>query len=125
MEWVEYPDLLDHIAAADVCLGIFGTSEKAASVIPNKVFQALSAGKPVITRDSPAIRELLAEAPYAVQLVPANDPSALAAAVMRLAKHRSVGQSEKNHDLAAHFNEAAIGRQLLEILLPVTSDPLE
>jgi glycosyltransferase involved in cell wall biosynthesis len=49
-------------------------------VIPNKIFQTLAAGAPVITADTPAIRELLAEGP-AVRLVEPGNPAALAAAV--------------------------------------------
>ena len=58
-DWLDYAQLNRRIAEADLCLGIFGTSDKAASVIPNKVFQIVATGRPLITRDSPAIRELL------------------------------------------------------------------
>ena len=81
--WVPYEELAEHIRAADVCLGIFGASAKAGNVIPNKVFQIVSCGKPVITRDSPAIRELLAESDPGVYLVPPADPDALLAALRR------------------------------------------
>lgn len=84
--WVDYEQLHRHIAGADVCLGIFGASEKAASVIPNKVFQIVATGKPLITRDSPAIREMLDDAPPCVSLVPAADAQTLADAVRGFAR---------------------------------------
>lgn len=51
--------LSDFMALADVCLGIFGDTEKAKRVIPNKVYDALASRKPIITGDTPAIYELL------------------------------------------------------------------
>jgi glycosyltransferase involved in cell wall biosynthesis len=56
--WLPPEELAQRIAAADVCLGIFGTSPKARRVIPTKVYVALAMGKPLITEDSPAAREL-------------------------------------------------------------------
>ncbi len=48
----------DYIAGADVCLGIFGATDKTLRVIPNKVYECVAMGKPVISADSPAIREI-------------------------------------------------------------------
>lgn len=79
--WIPYAELKDWIHRADVCLGIFGDSDKAARVIPNKVFQILATGTPLITRDSPAIRELLSPDTDGVWLIPPADPAALAMAV--------------------------------------------
>jgi glycosyltransferase involved in cell wall biosynthesis len=59
--WLERDALIDRMRGCHVSLGIFGNTTKAAMVIPNKVFQALAMGVPVITRDSPAIRELLTD----------------------------------------------------------------
>lgn len=82
LEWVEYERLPDLIARADLCLGVFGGSDKAARVIPNKVFQQLAMGKHVITRKSPAIAGLAESFPDAITTLPAEDSAALARAVL-------------------------------------------
>ena len=53
-------------------------------MIPNKAFQALACGAPLITADTQAARELLTDGTSAL-LVPPGDPEALAGAVRRLA----------------------------------------
>ena len=105
------------VADADVCLGIFGASDKAARVIPNKVFDGLAAGRPVVTRDSPAARELLVDGTNAL-LVPAADGGALAAALRRL---RDGGERARLAAAAAALYEArctpaAVGSRLLAAL---------
>ena len=69
--WVEYERLGEELAAAGICLGVFGRSEKAARVVPNKVYHAMCVGRPVITADTPAAREVLEDERTAL-LVPAG-----------------------------------------------------
>ena len=88
LSWVRYQELVDWIARADICLGIFSKSEKAASVIPNKAFQVISSGRPLITRDSPAIRELVSEDEPGIFLVSPEDSPALVDAIKRFRKER-------------------------------------
>lgn len=84
LPWVEYERLPGELRAAGCALGIFGTTPKAGRVIPNKAFQAIACGVPLVTADSPAARELLVDDESAL-LVPAGDPDALASTVRRLA----------------------------------------
>lgn len=84
LSWVPYERLGEELAAASICLGIFGASAKAKRVAPNKVFQAMAAGRPIVTADTPGVREVLSDGENAI-LVPAADPAALAAAMSRLA----------------------------------------
>jgi glycosyltransferase involved in cell wall biosynthesis len=90
--WVPYENLAHEIGAADVCLGIFSASDKAARVIPNKVFQVLSVGRPIITRESPALRELFPNGANGLYVVPPEDPDALVAAIK---------EARRNHDRLA------------------------
>jgi len=82
--WVGRNELLEAVAASHVCLGVFGTGGKAARVIPCKVYDALAMGRPVVTADTPAARELLTDGADAL-LVPPGDAEALAAALATLA----------------------------------------
>jgi len=75
--------LPDELARAAVVLGVFGAGRKAAMVVPNKVYQAAAAGRPLVTRDGPALREVLRPEEHCLACPP-GDPDALAAAIGRL-----------------------------------------
>ena len=120
--WVEYEQLAEELHSASCALGIFGTSDKARRVIPNKAFQALACGTPVVTADTPAARELLTDGETAV-LVPPGDPQALADALRRLAAEpeRARRLAEAGHAVyRERAGEEVLGarwRGLLEALL--------
>ncbi|MHC4923594.1 MAG: glycosyltransferase [Planctomycetota bacterium] len=87
LHWIEdfvpREELDQRMAETDVCLGIFGTTDKAARVVPCKVYDALAAARPLVTADTPAAREILVDGESAV-LVPRGDARALADALLRL-----------------------------------------
>ena len=116
LDWVPYERLLEYIVQADVCLGIFGTSEKAASVIPNKVFQIVAAGRPLVTCDSPGIRELLSDNPPCVRLVQAGDASALARAVRDYIELGHTLPSRCHERLHHRIDSAAVATQFLAMI---------
>jgi glycosyltransferase involved in cell wall biosynthesis len=119
--WVEYGHLPDLYRSSGCALGIFGVSEKAARVIPNKAFQALATATPLVTADTPAARELLQHEGDAL-LVPPGNPEALAAAVRRLAVEAALRDqigSAGRATYETHASEKALGgrwRRLLERL---------
>ena len=81
IDWMTPAEIHKQVSLSHLALGIFGTSAKAARVIPNKVFQALAMKIPVITRNSPGAAELLQDKLDAY-FVPAGNASALAAKIL-------------------------------------------
>lgn len=83
---VPYTQLPARIHQADILLGVFDAGAKAGRVIPNKVFQSLACGRPVVTRDSLAYpREIADCRGRGVCLVRASRPIELALRISEIA----------------------------------------
>jgi hypothetical protein len=95
------------IADHDLVLGIFGTSEKAASVIANKVWQGLSSGRPVLTRESAALAEIRETAGPALIEVPPGDSQAIGAAIIHQIDSNSA-RLTSGQDLATDLEELVL-----------------
>ena len=116
--WVEYQLLPGELRRAGCALGIFGTTPKAARVIPNKAFQALACGTPLVTADTPAAHELLTDGASAL-LVPAGDAEALASAVTRLAADPALARAIGGGGRAVYeerASEAALGPRWRDVI---------
>jgi glycosyltransferase involved in cell wall biosynthesis len=116
--WVEYELLPRELHEAGCALGIFGTTPKAARVIPNKAFQAIACATPLVTADTAAARELLADGESAL-LVPAGDPAALVAAIRRVAGDPALARRLSEGGRAAydaHASEAVLGERWHAVL---------
>jgi glycosyltransferase involved in cell wall biosynthesis len=120
--WIDYEQLPAEYHGAGCALGIFGTSGKALRVIPNKAFQALACGTPLVTADTPAARELLVHGESAL-LVRPGDAEALAAALRKLAGEAGLAERLSTSGRATyerHASESVLGarwRALIEGLL--------
>jgi glycosyltransferase involved in cell wall biosynthesis len=116
--WMPLHELRDKIREADVCLGIFGTSDKAKRVIPGKAFLALAMGKALITGDSPAARELLEDGKNAV-LCQMGSSEAVAQAICRLRNDAELRQriAEEGRELfQRQCTPEIIGLQLARLI---------
>ncbi|MFW2367332.1 MAG: glycosyltransferase [Desulforhopalus sp.] len=120
-DWTPYGELARRIGQADILLGVFGASAKAGRVIPNKVYQALACGRPVITRQSDAYPNQIAE-DSGITFIPAADPDALVLAVREaLARRDLLGQQGINaHQThTTWFSETRIKQDLIGALAKV------
>jgi len=81
-DWVPYAALPSFIAAHHICLGIFSAGDKANRVVPNKIYQVVAMGQPVITRTSDAMSDFVGANTEGFFFVPPEDPEALGAAIL-------------------------------------------
>ncbi len=96
------PDMLAMaVAEADICLGVFGGPDKAARVLPFKLYMALAAGKCVVTQQDFSVPDGCPPPPMATC---APDPGALAACLTRLARDATVRQ-HLGEQGAAYFQQ--------------------
>lgn len=84
LPYIPYDQLAASMRRSTIQLGVFGDSFKTAYVVPNKVFEGLALGLPVITARSPALDEFFTPGEHLVT-VPPGDPQQLAEAIKRLA----------------------------------------
>jgi glycosyltransferase involved in cell wall biosynthesis len=118
--WGPLPELPERLASADAILGIFGTSDKALRVIPNKVYQGLAIGRAVLTAATPAfLPELRADEDHGVFWAGPGDPGSICAAALRLHRRRdelpALGHAARA-SYEAHYSNRAIAQVLREIL---------
>ena len=115
--YVQSSKVPELVAEADICLGIFGDTDKAQRVIPHKVCEGLAMKKAVITADTPAIRCLLAHGESAF-LCPPADPEGLAEAIRCLRDNGELRQHIATKGFEMFKRKASaevIGTRLREI----------
>ncbi|NYI70487.1 glycosyltransferase involved in cell wall biosynthesis [Naumannella cuiyingiana] len=112
IDWVPADQLPAVVADHHVALGIFGTSDKARNVVPNKVYQSAAAGCAIVTSDTAPQRRALAGQ---VELVDPGSPEQLAAALRRLQSDPQLLASRRRQAaaLAAREFSAAAAAQPL------------
>jgi glycosyltransferase involved in cell wall biosynthesis len=106
------------LAAADACVAILKPVEAYKTTYPNKVFDYMAAGKPVLLAIDGAIREVVEQAGCGVFVAP-GDPAALSEAIRRLAADSEAAErmgSLGKAYLEKNFNREQIAARLLGVI---------
>jgi glycosyltransferase involved in cell wall biosynthesis len=111
------------VAAADVCVAILKPVPLYATVYPNKVFDYMAAGKPVVLAIEGVIRQVVVEAQAGIPVKP-GDSQELAEAIRRLAsdldRREQMGANGRAY-VQAHFDRAELAARLEALLLEMTA----
>ena len=112
------------LAAADACIAILKPLDEYKTTYPNKVFDYMAAGRPVVLAIDGVIREVVEAAGCGIFAEPGN-PSALADAIRMLAldkkKARQMGLKGRKY-LEKNFSRAVIGEKLVKLLEETKND---
>jgi len=112
-------EMPDALAAADACIAILKPIEMYKTTYPNKVFDYLAAGRPVVNAIDGVIRAVVDQAGAGIS-VPPGDAAALAQAIRRLADEAPAARREMGRRgrayLAEHFDRAALADKLAALM---------
>jgi glycosyltransferase involved in cell wall biosynthesis len=106
------------IARADLCLGVFGRTEKSRRVVPHKIYQALAMGKAVVTARGPAVEEFFVHR-RSLYLCDEPLPASLALAILELRRDpalRGALAAEGRRLVNQEFSPRSIGRRFFSVL---------
>lgn len=105
------------LAAADACLAILKPIAAYKTTYPNKVFDYMAAGRPVILAIDGVIRQVIEQAEAGMFVTP-GDPAALAQAVDILRADRETAEqmgANGRRYVAAHFERGQWAQQLADV----------
>lgn len=114
-------DMPQALAAADACIAILKPIPEYRTVYPNKVFDYMAAGRPVILAIEGVIQQVVEEAGAGV-CIPPGSSQELARAILLLAGRPDLGTQMGRQGRAyvvAHFDREALAGRLEKILLEV------
>jgi glycosyltransferase involved in cell wall biosynthesis len=117
-DWLEKDRLVARINQADICLGVFGITPQSLMTIQNKIYEGLAMARPVLSGDSPAVRQALTHGKNIFLCERAN-PTSLANAIRSLYANPELCQSlaQNGHEIfVKQFSIARLGEKYLQHL---------
>jgi glycosyltransferase involved in cell wall biosynthesis len=109
LPWMSQSGVVARAARADVLLGAFGVTPQSMMTVQNKIYEGLAMGRPVLTGDSPAVRDALTHGEQ-VYLCPRQDPASLAEAILALANDPALRQRLGQNGLRAFRERYSLDR---------------
>lgn len=106
------------LAAADACIAILKSLDLYKTTYPNKVFDYMAAGRPVLLAIDGVIRQVV-EAAGAGIFIPPGSSTALASGIIALANDPESGRRMGNSGrlyVEQHFNRLELASQLVKIM---------
>ena len=118
-------EMASALAGADACIAILKPLEEYKTTYPNKVFDYMAAGRPVVLAIDGVIRDVVEAADCGIFATPGNAEE-IAEAIRKLAadakQSRLMGLKGRRY-LEENFSRAVIGEKLIKLLEEVISDP--
>ncbi|MBI9047213.1 MAG: glycosyltransferase family 4 protein, partial [Anaerolineaceae bacterium] len=117
-EPVEKSRMADVLASSDCCVAILKAIEMYKTTYPNKVFDYMAAGKPVICAIDGVIREVVEDANAGVFCPPGN-PQEMADRISELAadrKHSAILGQNGQHHIGRHFDRKTFSEQFCNLI---------
>jgi glycosyltransferase involved in cell wall biosynthesis len=117
-------EIPEALAAADACIAILKPIPLYRTVYPNKVFDYMAAGRPVILAIDGVIRRVIETAGAGIP-VPPGDPAALAEAIRKLATNPALGKvmgQGGRQAVERDFDRSRLAEQLESILLNLVTN---
>lgn len=112
------------LAAADACLATLKPIEMYKTVYPNKVFDYMAAGRPVVLAIDGVIREVVEAAGAGIPVTP-GDPEMLAAAIRKLSMDSKLGLemgARGRLAVEARFDRLILADKMTQLMLSLVED---
>lgn len=127
--WIEkqlpIEELLSRMSQADISLGQFGTSERLERTVPHKAYESMLLRIPYITARARGVQEIMQDGKHCL-MVPAEDPHALAKAILTLKNSTHLRESLVNNaeDLyRSMYSNDVIGAKLFKEIKVLYQQP--
>jgi glycosyltransferase involved in cell wall biosynthesis len=107
------------LAAADACVAILKPIEAYKTTYPNKVFDYMAAGRPVILAIDGVIRDVVEEAQAGIFCQPGN-PEGMVEVIVQLEKDRALGKQmglAGRQYVEKHFDRTIIAEKMLDLMI--------